>query len=52
MSDGKYTLRKILLLMYFMTNETPIQINRKLLNKMFRNKNGKYANERNKTIYE
>ena len=34
--DGKYTLRKILLLMYFMTNETPIQINKKLLNKFFR----------------
>ena len=36
MYNGKYTLRKILLLMYFMTNETLIQINKKLLNKIFR----------------
>ena len=42
-SDGKYTLRKILLLIYFMTNETLIHINKKLLNKIFRNKNWKYA---------
>ena len=38
MSDGKYTLRKIFLLMYFTTNETPIQVNKKLFNKIFRKK--------------